>query len=158
LIFKISILIILLIGQLCTLAPKLHGTLVILGTSFIYSLALGLQFSESQLRIFFLLLILTVVAEGGSSFFRVFLTRNYNVSRKYSVNTIVCNLAGIIVADALLGALVGAILWEYLVAKALIPRIKGIGKVLLRLALVALLRFICGIIMIIIICKYIIFL
>lgn len=123
-----------------------------------YALTLGLQFSESQLIIFFVLLIVTVVAEGGASFFRVVLTRNYNVSRNYSVNTIVCNLAGIIVADALLGTLVGAILWEYLVAKALIPRIEHIGKVLLRLALVALLRFICGIIMIIIICKYLIFL
>lgn len=123
-----------------------------------YALTFGLQFIELQLKIFFLLLILTVVAEGGASFLRIFLTRNYNVSRKYSVNTIICNLAGVIVADALLGALVGAILWEYLVAKALIPRIKGIGKVLFRLALVALLRFICGIIMIIIICKYIILL
>ena len=157
-IFKFSILIIILIGQLCTLAPKLHGTLIILGTSFIYALTLGLQFSESQVRIFSLLLIIMIVAEGGASFFRVFLTRNYNVSRNYSVNTIVCNLAGIIAADALMGALVGAILWEYLVAKALIPHIKSIGRVLLRMALVALLRFICGIIMIIIICKYIIFL
>jgi len=155
LILKISILVIMLIGQVCTLAPALRGTLIILVAAGIYASILG--FYIFPLGILLVLFILVLIAEIGGKWLRIYLTRDSKVSREYSVSTTVCNVAGIVVADAFLGALVGITLWELAVGKALLPRIDDISKVLNSLLLVAALRFLCGIIMIIIICKYMIY-
>ena len=143
------------IGQLCTLAPNFYGTVIILGAAYFYLSVLG--FSEVSLWIIIILTALAVCAEFGTRWFRRSLMKEYQVSGAYSVNTTVCNLAGIIVADALFGALAGIAIWELIVGKALLPYLDHISKVLVRLIILAILRFICGIIMITIVCKYIIY-
>jgi uncharacterized protein YqgC (DUF456 family) len=155
LILKISILIIMFIGQVCTLAPAFHGTLIILLAAGIYACIIGLN--TIPLGVLFVIFLLAVITEIGGWWLRIHLTKNSKVSREYSVNTTVCNVAGIIVADAFLGALVGITIWELVVGKALLPRFDVIGKVLNSLMIVAALRFLCGLIMIIIIYKYMIY-
>lgn len=154
LILKISILVIILIGQMCTLAPALHGSFIIFVAAGIYVSIVGLN--VFPLEILLTLLVLVVIAEIGGRWLRIYLTKNSKVSREYSVNTTVCNVAGIIVADAFLGSLVGITIWELAVGKALLPRFDSISKVLGSLVLVAALRFLCGMIMVIIICTYVI--
>jgi uncharacterized protein YqgC (DUF456 family) len=154
LILKISILVIMLIGLVCTLAPALRGTFIILVGAGIYVSIFG--FSVFPLGIILALCVLVVIAEIGGQWLRIYLTQNSEVSREYSVNTTICNIAGIVVADAFLGALVGITIWELVVGKALLPRFNNVSKVLGSLVLVASLRFLCGIVMIILICNYII--
>ena len=153
LIIKISIMLIMLIGQLCTLAPNFYGTVIILTAAGIYAFILGFNL---PLCVLLALLTLVAVAEVGARGLRFYLTKDYKVSRMYSVNTTVCNLTGVVVADALLGPLLGVVIWELVVGKALVPHIESISKVLVRLTILAALRFMCGIIMIIIICNYIV--
>jgi len=152
LIIKFIIILIMLIGLMCTLAPRLHGTVIILLAAGVYAVFTGV--SILPLWVAVSLLILTLVAEVGANGLRVFLTRYSEVSRIYSIDTTVCNLAGIVVSDALLGSLIGMTVWEVLVGKTLFPRLDSIGKVLVRLIVIAVLRLICGLTMIIIIVKY----
>lgn len=140
------------IGLLCTLAPRLHGTVIIIVTAGVYAVIMGM--STFPLWVPVSLLLLTLVAELVGNGLRVFLTRNSDVSRIYSTDTTVCNLAGMVVADALLGSLIGMIVWELLIGKTLFPRLDSIGKILVRLIITATLRLICGLIMIIIVAKY----
>ena len=153
LIIKFLIILIMFIGLLCTLAPRLHGSVIILVTAGVY--AVISKVSVIPLWLAVSLLILTLVAEVGANGLRTFLTRHSEVSRKYSIDTTVCNLAGVVVSDALLGSLRGMIIWEVLIGKTLFPRLDSIGKVLVRLTATAVLRLICGVIMIIIVVKYI---
>ena len=152
LIVKIIIMVIMLIGQLCTLAPNFYGTVIILAAAGIYASIFG--FSNVSIWVIPVLVALVAVAEVGARGLRIYLTKDYKVSRTYSVNTTVCNLAGVVAADALLGSLIGVTIWELVVGKALVPHIESISKVLIRLVILAILRFMCGIIMIIIICNY----
>lgn len=150
LILKIIILVIMLIGLVCTLAPAFRGTLIILVSAGIYASILGIL----PIKLILVLVLLAVIAEIGGKWLSIYLTHDSEVSREYSVNTTVCNVAGIVVADAFLGALVGITVWELAVGKALLPRFDSIGKVLGSLMLVAALRFLCGIIMIMLIYMY----
>ena len=152
LIIKFLIIFIMLIGLMCTLAPRLHGTLMILIAAGIY--AIFTDVSVFSLWVAVYLLILTLIAEIGANGLRILLTRNSEVSMIYSIDTTVCNLAGIVVSDALLGSLIGMSIWEIMVGKTLFPRIDSIGKVLVRLIAMAALRLICGLIMLIIVIKY----
>ena len=152
LIMKFMIILIMFMGLMCTLAPRLYGTVIILIAAAIYAVIIGM--SVCPLWVAVSLFILTVVAEVGANGLRVFLTRHSEVSRIYSIDTTVCNLAGIVVAEALAGSLIGMTLWEVLVGKTLFPRLDSIGKVLVRLIITAVLRLICGLIMIIIVIKY----
>lgn len=152
LIINFIIILIMFIGLMCTLAPRLYGTVIILVAAGIYAVIIGVSVFPVSVAIN--LLVLTLLAEVGANGLRSFLTRNSQVSRIYSINTTVCNLAGIVVADALLGTLIGMTIWEMLVGKTLFPRLDNISKVLLQLIIAALLRFTCGFIMIIIVVKY----
>ena len=140
------------IGLMCTLAPRLYGTVIILIAASVYAAYIGV--SVFPLWALVSLLILTLVAEVILNGLRVFLTRHSEVSRISSIDTTVCNLAGIVVVDALLGSLIGMTIWEVVVGKALLPRLDTIGKVLVRLIILAVLRSICGLAMIIIVVKY----
>jgi hypothetical protein len=155
LIVNFIIILIMFIGLICTLAHRLHGTLVILAAASIYAIAIGM--SEFYSWVVAGLFMLTFIAEIGARWLRIILTRHYEVSRLYSVNAVVCNLGGIIVTDALLGPLAGTIIWEALVGKTLFPHLDSIGRVLLLLILAAVLRFICGLAMIIIVINYIMY-
>jgi len=153
LIINFMIILIMFSGLMCTLAPRLYGTVIILVATGVYAVITSV--SVFPLWVAVSLLMLTLVAEVGANGLRVFLTRHYEVSRIYSIDTTVCNLAGIVVADALVGSLIGMTIWELVVGKALLPRLDSIGKVLVRLIAAAVLRLICGWIMIIIVVKYI---
>lgn len=149
LILEFITLFIMFIGQVCTLGPNLYGTLIILVAVSLYSLIMG--FGAFQLWVLADLLVLSIIAEVVLRWLRIFLTKNYKVSRSYSINTTVCNLAGVIVADAILGTYIGVTMWEIVVGKAFFPYLDSISKILMRLIFIAMLRFICGLLMITII-------
>ncbi|GBG55078.1 hypothetical protein SPFL3102_01049 [Sporomusaceae bacterium FL31] len=152
-ILKIIIIIIMLIGLYCTAFPKLSGTLIILAAAIAYWLLTG--FSTYQLWLAYMLIGLAFVAEIGGRMLRIYLTQHEGVTRTFSTDTTVGNIAGLIVADAILGPFTGTILWELMVGKNLFPRWTTVSKVLKKLAMVALMRFICANIMVFIVIKYI---
>lgn len=155
LLLNFMIVFLLFVGLLCTLAPRLHGTLIIGVVASIYAIMMGINIFQSWVGLSLLLLLF--MAEIGARGLRIFFTRHSDVTRIYSVDTTVCNLAGLVVVDALLGSLFGMLIWEGLVGKNLFPRLDSIGKVLVRLILIAALRLLCGGIMIIIVVKYIMY-
>ena len=154
LILNFITILLLFIGLLCTVAPRLYGTVIIGSVASIYAVMIGVDIFQSWLGLSLALCV--VVAEVGLRGLRRVVTNHFTVTRIYSVDTTICNLAGIIVADAFLGSLFGMLIWEGVVGKNLFPRMDDIGKILLRLLIVGALRFLCGIIMIIIVIKYII--
>jgi uncharacterized protein YqgC (DUF456 family) len=155
LLLNFMVIFLMFIGLLCTLAPSLHGTVVIGIVASIYATLIGVNIFHSWVGV--ILLILIFVAEVGVNGLRNFFTGHCGVTRRYSVDTTVCNIAGVIIADALLGSFLGTILWEALVGKNLFPRLDSIGKVLVRLMLTAILRLLCGVTMIIIVMWYIMY-
>jgi len=140
------------IGLLCTLAPRLHGTVIILAAAGIYAIIIGVEVFPVWVPAG--LFILSLTAEAGANGLRHFLTKHSAASRVYCINTFVCNTAGIVVADALLGSVIGLTIWELVVGKNLLPRFDSISKVLVRLIVTAVLRLSCGVMMIIIVVKY----
>lgn len=152
LIIDFLIIMMMTIGLICTLAPRLCGTVIILVAAIIYAMITGIN--HVPLWVIPILLLLSFIAECFARGLRVFLTKDYKVSRIYSVNTTLCNLAGITVAQVGLGPFLGIIVWEVLIGKAFLPRMRDISKVLVRLFLVAVLRYICGLAMIMIIIQY----
>lgn len=141
------------IGLLCTLAPRLHGTIMILSAGIGYIIIIGI--AKIQPWIFVSLLLLALFAELGVRWLRIYITKGLKVSKTYSIDSTICNLAGIIVISTLLRSIIGMTIWQAIVGKSILPRLDSIGKVLIRLFFTALLRFVCGLIMIIIILKYV---
>lgn len=152
LILNVSTLFIILIGVICTIAPKLHGTIIILTAATIYSIVMDISIFQSWIGM--LLLLLTFIAEVGVQGGRRVLTRDYKVSRQYSTDTFVCNLAGIIIASALLGIFFGMAIWQILIGKTIMARLDIVSKILIRLTLTAGVRLLCALFMMIIIAKY----
>jgi uncharacterized protein YqgC (DUF456 family) len=141
------------IGLYSTLFPKIPGTLVILGTAVLYCFLT--DYITYQSWLIYALIFLCGLAEVGGRILRIYLTRREGVTRVFSTDTTVGNIAGLIVSDAILGPATGTILWELMVGKTLFPRWTTVSKVLSRLAAVAFLRISCGGIMIFIVVKYI---
>lgn len=141
------------IGLVLTLSPRLPGTLIIASVAFFYSLIDGFSFYRPWLII--TLVALVVFAEIGGRLIRTYLTKPFKLSVMFSTDTTAGNLAGIIASDALFGPFLGTIIWEVIVGKTLLPRLDTVLQVLYRLAFIAFLRFVCGCIMIILITKYI---
>lgn len=150
---KLIIAVIMLIGLVSTVIPKMPGTLIIFGGFLLYGVST--DFTTFQPWITALLVLLTITAEVGGRWLRAYLTRRYHLSRLFCVNASAGNLAGIIAADALLGPVLGIIIWEVIVGKTFIPRWSTVGRVIHLLAIAAILRFICAIIMIILITVFI---
>ncbi|HWR45359.1 DUF456 family protein [Sporomusa sp.] len=144
---------IMLVGLLCTVSVKLPGTLIILLGAALYGAFTGfLTFTPWITEV---LVFLVVAAELGGRALRIYLTRNYSVSRVFSVNSTISHLAGMLASDALLGPILGLAFWELLAGKTILPRSDGVLRVIFRLAGVAALRFVCGIVMIVLINMYI---
>ncbi len=152
LLLNFMIMLLLLIGLACTLAPRLHGTMIIGGVVIIYAFIIGVDKVQPWLGLSLFLCV--VIAEVGALGLRSLLTNHFRVTRVYSVNTTVCNLAGIIVADALLGSFFGMLIWEGLVGKNLFPRLEDIGGIFMRLMIIGVVRLLCGVTMIILVIKY----
>ncbi|MBP2634138.1 MAG: hypothetical protein H6Q72_45 [Firmicutes bacterium] len=142
-----------LIGLFFTLSAKVPGTLLILIGAAVYGIYTDfITFLPWEI---YLLLFISAVSELGGRILRITLTDNCALSRSFSINSIVCHLGGMLACTALLGSLSGFVLWQLVAGKTLVPRNNTIVQVLLRLAAVAGVRFICGCIMIIIIHLYI---
>lgn len=145
--------IIMMCGLAGTFFPYFPGTVLIFLAGFFYELFTGFQ--TYQLSVALILVFLTIFAEFGAKIIRRYTTRAFPVSRSFSTDTTAGNIAGIIIADALLGSIMGSILWEVIVGKTLFPRFDTVGEILKRLAVVAALRLLCALLMIFIIAKYV---
>ena len=148
---KITVIFIMFIGLLGTLLPKVPGTLVIVCGAIIYSVCSGAQFSRQFTAS---LVLLVMIAEAGGRLLRYYLTRNSKVSLLYSANSTVGNAAGVLVANALFGPIIGLLIWELLSGKTWTAKSKEIAAVLLKAMAAAILKFICGFIMILLILNY----
>lgn len=154
LILKFIVIFLMLCGAICTLAPKIHGTIIILAAIFLYGIFT--DFASFVPWIVILLSAITLLVEIGSSLLRIYLTKDYAISRLFAINALVGNLAGVIASDAILGSVLGISMWELISGKTLLPRFHVTSKIMLRLASVALFRAVSGIIMIILALFYII--
>ncbi len=152
LLLKLTVLLIMLVGLALTLLPRLPGTLVILGAAVLF---IGVSGTDAPPWVVASLTVLSFAAEVGGRMLRLYLTRRYSLSRVFCVNSTVGNIGGILAADALLGPVLGLLAWELFAGKTLAPRWDTIGKVLLRLAAVATVRFGCGLLMIVLVMVYI---
>lgn len=155
LIIKFMILLMMSIGLICTLGPRLYGTVIILLAAIIYAAVVDMSVLQTWAGAS--LLALTAVAELGVRGLRIFLTRRYEVSRIYSVNSVVCNIVGCIISGALLGPLLGLTVWQGLASRVLYPRLDLVSKVLVRLMWTAAIRFLCGLAMLIITVTYMLY-
>lgn len=150
---KFLVLFVMVIGLFCTVTVKLPGTIIILLAALFYGA--NTNFLTFNPWIASMLVCISATAEIGGRILRIYLTRNYSVSRVFSVNSIASHLAGILASNALFGSFLGLVIWELVAGKTFIPRGDTIGGVILRLAGVAGFRFLCGITMIILIHIYI---
>jgi uncharacterized protein YqgC (DUF456 family) len=146
LLLKMVVTIVMLAGLVGTLLPKIPGTIII----FLAVLGYGAltEFRAFTPWIWTIFVALMIVAELGGRWLRIYLTRRFSLSRKLSTSTAVAHLGGILAADTLLGPVLGLIVWELIAGKALEPHGTTMSKILFRLAAVALVRFICGLVMI----------
>jgi len=142
-----------LIGLAGTVAPRLPGTILIFSGALLFGLFSG--FASFAPWIWLVLILLLAVAEIGGRWLRTLLTRQYSLTRLFSTNSVVANFGGILVADALLGPVLGIIVWELVAGKTLEPRGDTLTRILFRLAAVALLRFGCGLAMVIVVLMYV---
>jgi uncharacterized protein YqgC (DUF456 family) len=150
---KFLTLLIMLAGLAMTLAPRLPGALLILAAAACYGAFTG--FAGGDMWLWAALTTLATVAEVGGRVLRIVLTGKYDVSREFSVNTTAGNLGGILAADAMLGPVAGLLVWELVAGKTLAPRWDAVLNVLIRLAAVSALRFICALIMIVLVMLYV---
>lgn len=143
-----------LIGLICTLFPRFPGTVIIFSGAIVYGFLT--EFVSFELWMLISLVIIMVFAEVGGRWLRFYLTRRYSLSPLTSTNSAVGNIAGVVASDALLGPLLGMALWQLIAGKTLLPRADTAFQVLSQLAIVATMRFLCGIMMILIIFVYIV--
>lgn len=153
LLLKLVVLVIMLAGLVFTILPRVPGTLVILAGVLIYGLFTG--FESFVPWVVMTLAVLVLTAEVGGRWLRVYLTKRYSLSRLFCASSTIGSIGGIVAADALLGPVVGVLLWELVAGKTLAPRWDTVSKVLLRLVAAAALRFGCGLLMIILAMVYI---
>ncbi len=150
---KFLVTLIMVAGLLCTVSIKMPGTLLILLSTVIYGIFT--DFSTFSTPLIVVLISISVTAELGGRMLRIYLTKDYSVSREFSVNSSISHIGGVVATNALFGPLWGLIIWELLAGKTLLPRGNTMVKVLTRLAGVALIRIVCGIVMIILVHVYI---
>lgn len=134
----------LICGIICTLAPKMRGTAIILGTLIVYGFITDFKNMETQ--DFILLCTTSLTVEIASSILRFYLTKQYPISRSFAINTAMGKCAGIVAANAVFGSTIGIVLWEFIANRTVMP-IHLISKILLSLTLIALGRVISGIFM-----------
>ena len=130
-----------LAGLLCTLLPKIPGTLIILAGAMIYGYIT--EFATFGEWTSSTLMLLAGISEIGGRLVRRKLTSNFPFSPAFGSNITVGNAGGIIASDILLGFL-GLLLWQMAVGKNIFPRWDTVSQILLRCSSAALLRFLCG--------------
>ncbi|MBP2649356.1 MAG: hypothetical protein H6Q74_181 [Firmicutes bacterium] len=149
LLLKFIVIIIMLIGLGLTVIPRFPGTVVILAGAGLFSLGAGFAFGEAW--IWDVLIGLVLIAEGGGRLLRRYLTRRYQLGRQLAAASTIGNIGGVLVTNALFGPVWGVLLWELLVGKTMAPRWDSIYTILLRLVAAAAVRFVCGVVMIVVV-------
>ena len=139
---KLAVTLIMLMGLALTLVPRFPGTVIILLGAALYGALTS--FDTATPWLWTAMLLLVASAEVGGRLLRVVLTRKFNLSREFCANSTIGNVGGILAAEALLGPVIGLIVWELIAGKTLQPRWDTVAKILLRLTAVAALRFCCG--------------
>ena len=142
-----------LVGLAGTLVPRIPGLPLLFLAVVFYGAVRG--FAAFTPPVITALLLCLLAGELVGRWLRVYLTRRYHLSRLYSTDSLVSSIAGMIISDALFGTWGGAVLWEVLLGKSLLPAWHTSLRIVLRLAGAALWRFICGLIMLVIIVTYI---
>lgn len=153
LLLKLVVILLMLVGLVFTMFPRLPGTLIILGSAALYMVTAGQAVFPAWVA--GALIVISFAAEVGGRMLRLHLTRRFALSRVFCVNSTVGNLGGVLAADALLGPVFGLLIWELFAGKTLAPRWDTVGRVLIRLAAVAAFRFGCGLLMIILVLVYV---
>lgn len=140
-----------LFGLVVILLPKFHGAVITLLGCILYTLNRGLN--EGSQGLLLGLASIAVMIEISGIAVAPFLAKRYNVSTKLSADAVAGNIAGLVVTDALFG-LLGIVAFETIITKTLMPRLNTMGKVFIRLAVGAVLRVICGIVMVLLVLIY----
>lgn len=151
---KITAILIILAGIALTLFPRYPGTLLVLAGAVFYGLFAGFGGFSGELVA--ALLSLAAVAEIGGRWLRVLLTAKFPFTAAFCSASTAGNIGGIIAADAVIGPVAGLAAWEALAGKTLSPHWSTVSRVLIRLAAVAALRFLCALVMFVLIMIYII--
>lgn len=153
LLVEFLITLIMMTGLFSTVSVKLPGTVMILLAVVLYGMTTAfVSFSPWTIGI---LLFISIAGELGGRKLQDYWLAKLPVTREFSVNGTVCHLGGMLVSDVLFGSVLGFMVWEMVAGKTFIPRSDTVMQVLFRLAGVAVIRFICGILMIGIIHMYI---
>lgn len=142
-----------LIGLAGTLVPRIPGLPLIFLAAVFYGTVTA--FVTLQPAVAVALLLCLVAGELGGRWLRVYLTRCFHISRRYSTDSLVSSIAGVVISDALLGSLWGIVLWELCIGKSLLPSWHTSLRIVAYLAGAALWRFTWGLAMIAIIVTYI---
>jgi uncharacterized protein YqgC (DUF456 family) len=145
LVLDFTVMLWMLAGLACTLLPKLPGTLIIYAGAIFYGYFT--DFSGFGSRTIWVMSALVCIGEFGGRALRQQLIKGLPFSPGFSTNTTVGNVAGIIVSDALLG-MAGLIVWQMIAGKTLYPRWDTVNRALVRMMAAAIVRFVCGMIMI----------
>lgn len=148
---QIIAVLLMLFGLVGTLFPKFHGAIIILWGTIGYILSAGL--TEFSTRLLLGITGIAALAEISGKVLQSYLTKRYKVSPRFSTDTTVGNLAGIVVIEALFG-LLGTVVFEAIIGKTLLPRINTVAAVFIRLFVGAAFRFSCGLVMIFLVLKY----
>jgi hypothetical protein len=143
-----------LCGEICTIAPKLHGNFIILGTILLYGCFTN--FATLSPKILLFLIIATILIETGSYVLRIYVAKGYSVPLAFITNMLPCNLGGIIAANSLLGPFWGIWIWQIVAGKTLLPQMEVINKFILKLSVISLCRSISGFIIVLYAILYII--
>lgn len=153
LLLKLIVAFVMYLGLGCTLVPRVPGTVIILLGALVYGAFTN--FTTFEPWQWAALFSLVAVAEIGGRVLRIYLTRSFPLTRTFAASSTVGSIGGVVAADAMLGPLIGLIVWELVAGKTLVPRGNTVAIMLLRLAVAALLRFVCGLAMIVIVLVYI---
>ncbi|MCX7780442.1 MAG: hypothetical protein N2491_05920 [Negativicutes bacterium] len=148
LLLDVLIMLWLLIGSALTLLPGMPGNLLIFLGIVSYGMMVngGDILASTPVQISFVLML---IGELGGRLLRRYLTRGLPFTPAFSSNATVGSVGGMLASDALLG-IAGILIWQLVVGKNLLPRLDAVSAALLRAMAATLLRFACGLGMIII--------
>lgn len=135
---EIVTIIIMIIGILLAVKPSGYGTTIMMLAVMLYWLYSGQPYIILWVKV--MIFFLFIFGEFGTRILREYLTKDYNMSRLYCVNTTAANLAAIAASDVILGPITGIIIWEIIVGKSWLPRFDIIAQIIGRLSVVFILR------------------
>jgi uncharacterized protein YqgC (DUF456 family) len=127
--------------------PKIPGTLIIFLTLVTYSYLDHFDNLSWQGLLFLSLLV--IIAEVLCPVLRNYLTKNYPLSRLFTVDSLVGNVGGMVTSSLLVGPVFGQTLWQVIAGKSWMIKWRWLSRIITRLFLVAVIRFCIGLTMIV---------